>query len=251
LLSAAKRNAARGLRDLDLFETGLQFHDITPDGQRMVSAGIRTGNRFAQEYKNDGFQHAERAVDAFDAKGDALAVLEALGMAASAMSVTANTPAWYHPGRSGALTLGGKIILGYFGELHPAILAQFDIEHAVAGFEIFLQAVPAPRSKGKARPSLKPSDFQAVQRDFAFMVDRSVSAAEMIKALAQADKQLITDVRIFDVYTGVGVEPGKKSVAINVTLQASDRTLSEQDISAVSSAIIAAAQKGFGGQLRQ
>jgi len=118
-------------------------------------------------------------------------------------------------------------------------------------FEIFLDAIPAPRAKGKARPSLKLSDFQAVERDFAFIVSEDVTAADIIKTIAQADKNLITDVSIFDVYTGKGVEAGKKSVAIRVTLQSYDRTLSEQDIAAVSQSIISAVNKDFGGQLRQ
>jgi len=248
LLSAAKKNAFRGFRDLALFEAGLQFHDVTPDGQRMVAAGIRSGHIAECNYQEGLFQHKDRPVDAFDAKTDALAVLQALSV--SKCEITAHTPPWYHPGRSGALTLG-KIILGYFGEIHPALLPLFDIESGVAAFEIFLDAIPASRAKGNARPPLKLSDFQAVERDFAFTVPGSVTAADIIKTIAQADKQLITDVAIFDVYTGKGIDGGKKSVAVKVTLQAMDRTLSEQDIAVVSQAVIAAAAKGFGGQLRQ
>jgi phenylalanyl-tRNA synthetase beta chain len=147
--------------------------------------------------------------------------------------------------------LGGKIILGYFGEVHPGLLPALDLEGRAAAFEIFLDAIPVSRAKGKAKPSLKLSEFQAVERDFAFIADEKISAAEIIKALALADKLLITGVEIFDVYTGTGVEAGKKSVAVKVTLQAFDRTLSEQDITTVSSAIIAAAAKAFGGKLRQ
>ncbi|MDE3060324.1 MAG: phenylalanine--tRNA ligase subunit beta [Pseudomonadota bacterium] len=249
LLTAAKKNTFRGFKNLGLFEVGLQFHDVTPDdGQRLAASGIRTGHIAENSYKDGLFQHHERMADAFDAKGDMLAVLEALGL--TKFEITAHAPSWYHPGRSGALMLG-KTVLGYFGEVHPALLPAFDIEGRAVAFELFLDALPTPRAKGKARPPLKLSDYQAVERDFAFMVDEKIPAADIIKTLAQADKQLITDIAIFDVYAGTGVEAGKKSVAIRVTLQAMDRTLSEQDIAGVSQAIIAAAAKEFGGQLRQ
>jgi phenylalanyl-tRNA synthetase beta chain len=245
LLEAAKKNTFRGFKNLNLCEVGLQF---LSDGQRVVAAGIRTGNPTYYVH-GEQFQTHQPPYDAFDAKTDALAVLQTLGI--SKCEITTNTPAWYHPGRSGALTLGGKIILGYFGELHPGTLADYDIEGATVGFEIFLDAIPQPRSKGKARSALKLSDFQAVERDFAFVVDHSVTAAQIIKTLGSADKNLITDIALFDVYAGKGVPEGKKSVAIKVTLQAADRTLSEQDITTVSKAIVDAAAKGFGGALRQ
>jgi phenylalanyl-tRNA synthetase beta chain len=248
LLEAAKKNMFRGFKNLNLSEIGLQFSDATPTGQRMVAAGIRTGNPTYYVH-GDKFETCQPPYDAFDAKTDALALLQALGL--NKTDITTDTPNWYHPGRSGALTLGGKIILGYFGELHPATLANYDIDTVAVGFEIFLDAIPTPRSKGKARAVLKLSDFQAVERDFAFVVESSVTAAQIIKTLAGADKNLITDIAIFDVYAGKGVPDGKKSVAVKVTLQAADRTLSEQDITTVSKAIVDAAAKGFGGALRQ
>ena len=249
LLEAAKKNTFRGFKTNNLFEVGLQFHDITPDGQRMVAAGLRCGTQEENTYKNNLFQRGERGCDVFDAKADALHVLQTLGL--NKCDITSTAPSWYHPGRSGALTLGGKIILGYFGELHPGLLPSFDLSGSAVAFEIYLDAIPQPRTKTKARPSLKPSDFQKVERDFAFIVDEKITATEIIKFLAQAEKQLITDITIFDVYTGTGVEAGKKSVAIKITLQANDRTLSEQDISGVSAAIVSAASKSFGAQLRQ
>lgn len=247
LLQAAQNNANRGFKDTALFEVGLQFHDITPDGQKMVAGGIRTGTTGDASYKDTLYQGKTRALDAFDAKADALAVLAALGVLKC--DVTTNAPAWYHPGRSGALTLGGKIILGYFGEIHPGIARQFDIESAV-GFEIFLDALPVSRTKSKARAALKLSDYQAVERDFAFTVDEKITAAEIEKTIRAAEKNLITSVEIFDVYAGKGVDAGKKSVAVKVVLQA-DKTLTDAEITAVSQAIIAAAAKGFDGQLRQ
>lgn len=247
LLEAAKKNTFRGYKDIALGEVGLQFHDITPDGQRTVASGLRAGSSACIDHSDGLFKQHQFAASVYDAKSDALAVLQALGLGKA--DITTQTPAWYHPGRSGALTLGGKIILGYFGEIHPAIIQAFDLESASA-FEIFLDAIPAPRSKGKARAALKLSDFQAVERDFAFLLDEKVTAAQLLKALGQANKELITDVSLFDVYKGKGVDAGKKSVAVKVILQAADRTLSEADITGVSQAIIAAAAT-LGGQIRQ
>jgi len=248
LLEAAKKNAFRGFKNIVLAEVGLQFSGIAPDGQRMVATGIRTGNPTYYVHA-EKFETCQPPYDAFDAKTDALAVLQSLGI--NKCDITTDTPNWYHPGRSGCLTLGGKIILGYFGELHPAVLANYDIETTGVGFEIFLDAIPTPRSKSKSKSALKLSDFQAVERDFAFVVDAKIFAAQILKTLAQADKNLITDIALFDVYAGKGVPDGKKSVAVKVMLQATDRTLSEADITAVSKAIVDAAAKGFGGQLRQ
>ena len=146
LLEAAKKNQARGFSDLRLFEVGLQYSDITPQGQRMVATGVHVGKTEENHYKNGLFQHGQRPADAFDAKADALHVLETLGL--TKCDITTNTPSWYHPGRSGALTLGGKIILGYFGEIHPGVLPGFDVTGSVAAFEIFLDAIPLPRANG-------------------------------------------------------------------------------------------------------
>lgn len=248
LLEAAAKNANRGIKDFDIFEVGLQFHDITPDGQRMVACGLRSGKSIWRKHPDGQLKEIECAASAYEAKADALDVLAALGM--NKADITTATPNYYHPGRSGALTLGGKIILGYFGELHPAVVQTFDLEGSVSAFEIFLDSLPAPRAKGKARPTLKLSDYQAVERDFAFIVDDKITASDIEKSIAKAEKNLITDIRIFDVYSGKGVDSGKKSVAVKVTLQSFERTLTEADITAVSNAIIAAAAKDFGGVLR-
>lgn len=249
LLEALHKNANRGFSDSALFEVGLQYHDITPDGQRMVAGGVRSGKVHTQHYDESGFSRKVRDVDAFDAKADALAALEALGV--KSCQVTPEAPSWYHPGRSGTLSLGGKIILGHFGELHPSALKQADVDGAVCGFELFLDALPPTRAKSKAKPSPQTSDYQSVTRDFAFIVDDSVSAHDIISALSKADKKLVQSISIFDVYQGDKVEAGKKSVAVSVTLQANDRTLSDDEITAVSAAIVAEASKAFGGQLRQ
>ncbi len=249
LLDATKRNGARGFNDLALCEVGLQFHDISPDGQKTVAGGIRVGNTENNTYEGGLFTKNIRSVDAMDAKEDVVALLQSLGINKFEIS-TQNLPAYYHPNRSGAFVLG-KNVLAYFGEVHPRIAKSFDIETRVSAFEIFLDNVPVARAKSTAKAALKLSDYQAVERDFAFIVDETITAAQIEKEIAKAEKTLITNVEIFDVYSGKGVDAGKKSVAVKVTLQSFERTLTEADITAVSSNIIAFAAKGFGGTLRQ
>lgn len=249
LLDAAKRNAARGFKDLNLFEVGLQFHGITPEGQKLLASGIRSGNVSDANYDGGLFTQKTRSANAVDAKADATALLQSLGVSKLEASIT-NLPAHYHPNRSGAFVLG-KTVLGYFGEIHPKIAKYFDIDSRIAAFEIFLENIPQAKNKSTAKPALKISDYQAVERDFAFIVDEKIEATTIEKEISKTDKNLITNVEIFDVYSGKGVEAGKKSVAVKVTLQSFERTLSEADISAASNAIIAASAKGFGGVLRQ
>jgi phenylalanyl-tRNA synthetase beta chain len=249
LLDAAKRNGARGFKNLSLFEVGLAFHDITPDGQRNIAASIRTGTAQDADYDGGLFTQKTRPVDVMNAKADVVALLQALGVSKFEIG-SGGLPGYYHPGRSGAFVLG-KTVLAYFGEIHPKIAASYDMETRISAFEIFLDAIPVARSKSTAKPALKLSGYQAAERDFAFIVDENVTAANIEKEIAKADKNLITDVAIFDVYSGKGMDAGKKSVAVKVTLQSYERTLSEADITAVSNSIITAAGKGFGGILRQ
>lgn len=249
LLDAAKRNTARGLNDLSLFEVGLQFHDIAPTGQKIVAAGIHTGTTINNNYDNGLFLQKTSNVDVMSAKADVVALLQALGVSKLEIS-TSNLPAYYHPNRSGAFVLG-KTVLAYFGEIHPKITKNFDIEGRIAAFEIFLESIPASRSKGTAKPQLKISDYQAVERDFAFIVDENISVAQIEKEISKADKNLVTNVEVFDVYSGKGVDSGKKSVAVKVTLQSFERTLAESDISTVSNNIISAIAKALGSTLRQ
>src|SRR5690606_4411470 len=146
----------------------------------------------------------------------------------------ADAPAWYHPGRSGTLKLGPKTVLARFGELHPEVAAKLGVDGPVAAFEVFLDALPLPKAKaGRSRGPLKASGYQMVERDFAFVVDRTVTAEDILKAARGADKALIRDTGVFDLYAGPGVAADKKSVAITVRLQADDRTLTEAEIEAV------------------
>jgi phenylalanyl-tRNA synthetase beta chain len=245
LIEAATRNEARGLADPALFEVGPQYKDATPQGQRTVAAGIRHNMAVPRNWAGPA-----RTVDAFDAKADALAVLAGIGAPVENMSAQAGAPDWYHPGRSGAIKLGDRV-MAHFGELHPEIAAAADLKGPVAAFEVFLDAPPPPKAKAtKARPKLLLSAFQPVERDFAFLVDVAVEAEKIARAARNADKALIAGARVFDLYAGKGVPEGKKSIAIAVTLQPVERTLTDAEIEAVSAKIVAQVAKATGAQLR-
>ena len=245
LLAAAQRNAARGLKDLGMFEVGPQFTGPEPGEQLTAATGIRIGNGPRTWTK------AAWTPDVFQAKADVLAVLESCGFAPDSAQTTTDAPAWYHPGRSGALRLGPKNVLAFFGELHPRILAAFDLTGPVAAFEVMLETLPTPKAKpSKAKAKLELSEFQAVERDFAFVVDAKVAAAEVVKAAMSVDRVLVESVNVFDIYEGQGVDPGKKSLAITVRLQPRAGTMAEAEIETVSSKIVGAVAKATGGKLR-
>jgi phenylalanyl-tRNA synthetase beta chain len=210
----------------------------------MVVAGLRSGNAEQRHWA-----HAARTTDALDAKADALAVLEAAGTNTNSLQITKDAPEWYHPGRSGVLRLG-PVVLAYFGEIHPAVLMALKRDESYAGFEVFLQNIPAPKKKGTHRELLHPSSFQPVSRDFAFIVDQSVEAEKLVRAIKGTDKNLISHVEIFDVYAGKGIDPGKKSVALAVTLQPLEKTLTDEEINVLSKKIVENVTKVTGGILR-
>jgi len=245
LIQAAGRNSDRGFADVGLFEVGPAYRTPEPDGQDQVAGGVRAGKAVPRHWAEK-----ERAVDAFDAKADALAVLEAAGAPAGNVQITTDAPGWYHPGRSGTLRLG-PTVLGWFGEVHPSILEALKVKGPAVAFEVFLDKVPAPKKKGgTARPLLTLSAFQPVERDFAFVVDRGVEADRIVRAVKGADKALIAGVGVFDIYEGTGVGEGRKSVGINVTLQPATATLTEPEIDAIGQKIVAAVVKATGGSLR-
>jgi len=243
LASAAGRNAARGYPDAALFEVGPAYRHIRPDGQDLVAAGVRAGHTPRH------WAAPQRPVDAYDAKADAVALLEGLGAPLDKLQTTTDAPDWYHPGRSGVLRLGANV-LARFGELHPAVLEALDVKGPVVGFEVFLDALPQRKAKDPARPKLSLSAFQPVRRDFAFLVDAGIEAEKLVRAAKGADKALIGEVAVFDVYTGKGVDPGRKSVALQVTLQPTEKTLTDEEIEAVGARIVAAVAKATGGSLR-
>ena len=243
LLAAAQRNAARGFSDVMLFELGAQFESGMPEAQKTVAAGIRSGAGARSWTK------AAHAADAFDAKADMLAALESAMNGPMTAPVKQGAAAWYHPGRSGTLALGPKV-LAYFGELHPKVLAAFDLKGPVSAFEVFMDAIPDSKAKSKARAPFAPSQFQPVERDFAFVVDAGVAADAIIKAAKGAERDLIERIDIFDVYEGKGVPEGKKSLAISVRLQPKDKTLTDAEIEAIAAKLVAAVTKATGGTLR-
>jgi phenylalanyl-tRNA synthetase beta chain len=240
LLAAAMRNQARGFNDLQLFEIGAAFQTGMPGGQQTVAAGIRVGSGIRTWTK------ASHPADAFDVKADVLAALKAAMGSAMSAPIKATAPAWYHPGRSGTLALGPKV-LAVFGELHPSVVAAFDLTGPVAAFELIFDAVPESKAK---KANYAPSPYQAVERDFAFVVNASVSADDVVKAAKTAERNLVESVAVFDLYEGKGVPEGKKSLAITVRLQPKDKTLTDAEIETVGQKIVAAVAKATGGTLR-
>lgn len=250
LIAAAQANADRGYPDVALFEVGQVFFSDEPEGQLIAAAGLRRGTaRLGGAGRHwDG---GARPVDLFDAKADALALLSGLGVPTGGLQVVPEGPAWAHPGRSATLRFGPKGVIGAFGEVHPKVLKALDVKGPLVAFEIHLDALPLPKAKPtKVKPKLALSGFQPVTRDFAFIVDKAVAAGEMAKTAQNADRALIADVGIFDLYEGPGVEADKKSVALAVTLQPVEKTLTEAEIEAVASKIVAEMAKRYGAALR-
>ena len=245
LLMAAARNAARGFADVGLFEVGPTYLDETEKGQILCAAGVRVGLARPRHWEGK-----PRGADAFDAKADALALLQTFGAPVENLQVVAEAAPYYHPGRSAVLRLG-PTILAQFGELHPNVLKACDLKGPAVGFEIYLERLPTPRSKGSARPLLNAAPFQPLERDFAFLVDASVPADKLTKAARSADKALITDAKVFDLFQGGSLPEGKKSIAFSVTIQPRERTLTDQEIEALSAKVVAAVNKATGGELRK
>lgn len=250
LLAAAQRNADRGFADVALFEVSGTYQGDTPHGQRRVAAGVRRGTA---KLEGSGRHWAGNAgpVGVFDAKADALAALEACGAPVDKLQVEAGAPDWYHPGRSGVVKLGPKLVLGHFGEFHPRTLETLDVAGPLAGFEIFIDAIPEAKAKPtRTKPKLDLSAFQAVKRDFAFVVDRGVEAGLVQRSVAGADNRLIAGVSVFDVFEGPALGDGKKSVAVEVSIQPLEKTLTDEDFEALAARIVDNVRKRTGGVLR-
>jgi phenylalanyl-tRNA synthetase beta chain len=250
LLLGAQRNRNRGYADVALFEVGQAYRGDKPEEQYLGAAGLRAGSA---KLTGLGRHWDGRAEDAtlFDVKADVVAVLTSLGFDASRAQITRDAPSWYHPGRSGTLRLGPKVVLAHFGEIHPATLKQLDVAAPVTAFEVFLDALPPEKKKSRAKGPLAVSDLLPVRRDFAFIVDSRVAAGDVLRAAGGADKTLITGVNVFDVFEGGKLaEEGKKSLAIEVTLQPKDDTMTDEQIDAVAKKVIAEVKKATGGEIR-
>jgi phenylalanyl-tRNA synthetase beta chain len=259
LIAAAQRNADRGYADVALFEVGHIFRGDGPQDQFMAASGVRRGLARAtvpgRHWATAGREGAGgggggNGVDAFDVKGDALAVLAAAGAPMQGLQVTPGGPSWLHPGRSGTIQIGPNV-LGHFGEMHPAALDALGAKGPMVAFETLLDRIPEPKAKPtRAKGALELSPFQPVERDFAFIVDRAVRAGDIVRAAQGVDRKLITAITVFDVYEGPGIDPDKKSVAIAVTLTPRDKTMTDQEIDAVAAKIVAEVGGRTGGVLR-
>jgi phenylalanyl-tRNA synthetase beta chain len=249
LVAAAQANIDRGFPDVALFEVGQIFKGDRPEDQLIAASGVRHG--FASSKGMGRHWSGSATTDALDAKADAFAVLAAAGAPMQALQVVPGGPNWLHPGRSGTIQIGPQNVLGYFGELHPRALEQLAADGPMIAFEVILDRIPDAKQKPtRAKPVLELSPFQPVSRDFAFIVDRSVKAGDIVRAAEGVDKKLITDVTVFDVYEGKGIDDGKKSIAIAVTIQPREKTLTDQEIEAVAARIVAEVTKKTGGTLR-
>ena len=250
LIAAAQRNADRGFGDVALFEVSGTYEGDAPEKQRRVAAGVRRGTA-----KLDGsgrhWAGNTQPVGVFDAKADAIAALEAVGAPVERLQIEAGGPAWYHPGRSGVIKLGPKTVLGHFGEFHPKTLEALDVSGPLAGFEVFVDAVPEPKAKPtRTKPKLELSPFQMVTRDFAFVVDKAIEASVVTRAALAADKKLISGVSVFDLFEGPSIGEGKKSIAIEVSIQPVEKTLTDEDFEALADKIVDNVKKQTGGVLR-
>lgn len=245
LLEAAEKNQNRGINDLKLFELGSIFQGIKPDQQILTITGLRSGmNKTRNHYKD------HRAVDTMDAKSDIFAIINELGLNPNNLRfITNDLPRYYHPGRSAKLALG-KNIVGNFGELHPKIIKDYGLHGNAVGFELFLDNIPLSKPKFGRKGALQTSDFQMVERDFAFIVDQDVLSETVIRVVSQSDKKLIKNINIFDIYSGKGIEENKKSIAFSVCIQAQDHTLHDQEIEQLCQKITDAVIKATGGELR-
>jgi phenylalanyl-tRNA synthetase beta chain len=249
LLSAVQKNRNRGFADVALFEVGQAYRGDEPKDQFIAASGVRAG---AAALTGSGRHWTGAAAETglYEAKADVAALLAGLGFDAAKAQVTREAPAWFHPGRSAALKLGPRITLAHFGEVHPDTVRMLGLAGGVAAFELFLEAVPPERKKGLAKAAFEVVDLLPVRRDFAFVLDATVPAADLVRAAAAADKKLIAGVNVFDLFEGESLGPGKKSLALEVTLQPREKTLTDEEIEAVAQRIVAEVQKATGGRIR-
>lgn len=244
LLEAAQKNADKALANAAFFELGHIYEDITAKGQKLLATGLRTGQASPRHWAGTA-----RNVDFYDVKADVFAICQSFGLDPDKLPISTDAPDWYHPGRAACLRLG-KTVLARFGEIHPAVMQKLGVKTPSAGFEIFIDAIPVPKKKSTAFKEVELLPLQPLARDFAFLVDETVTAEQLVRAAANADKNLITGVEVFDIYMGKGVDPGKKSVALSVTLQPRSETLTDKDIEQISDKIVDLVTSKTGAVLR-
>ncbi len=249
LVAAAQRNRDRGQADCALFEVGQAYRGDRPEDQFVAAAGVRAGSAKLSGAGRH-WSGASAPLSLYDAKADSMGVLGALGLDVSQVQIVREAPPWFHPGRSGAIRMGPKVLLGAFGELHPKLARIMDLDGGAAAFELDLDSLPAQRRKTTSKGALDQGDLLHVIRDFAFLLDAGVPAGEVVRAARGADKNLIATVSVFDLFEGEGLGEAKKSLAIEVTLRPREKTLTDQEIDAVAKKIVIAVAKATGGELR-
>ena len=249
LVAAAARNARRGLADVALFEVGQIFLGASENDQRTAAAGLRRGRAKGDV---EGRQWSGGGLaDVFDAKRDAMTLLAALGVKDNAVQAVPGGPPFLHPGRAATLHFGPKTAVGWFGQLHPSACEALDAEGPIVVFEIVLDAIPAPKARSaRTKPKLVRSDFMPVERDLAFVVGEGTNAIDIVRAAEGAERSLVSRVGVFDVYRGQGMPEGAKSVAIHIILQPRERTLTDAEIDAAMSRIVAEVSRKTGAVLR-
>ncbi len=249
LMAAASRNRARGFGDIALFEVGSGFLGAEPGEETLLAAGLRLGSTAPREWTGE-----RRPADFFDSRGDVETVLAALGAPVDRMQTDRDVPDWLHPGRAANFRLGPKNLIATFGEVHPKVVAAFDLSGPVVAFVLHLEAIPFPKAKSRARPALERTNLQAVERDFAFVVDARTEAEAIRKAVRSAEKSLIEGITVFDVFDGEAAATqlgeGLKSIAVSVRLQPRDKTFTDEQIDAVGARIVASVEKATGATLR-
>ena len=245
LISAVKKNASRDFDSFSIFEVGSQYKTSEPEDQINVACGIKVGIKQKKDWQNE-----KSSFDVYDSKKDLFNLIGHLIPQQKKLTIIEEAPDWYHPGRSATVILNKSIKVGYFGEIHPRISQHYKIKERINAFELFLDDVPSINKKTTNKPILHLSDFQSVSRDFAFILDQNIKGYDLIETAMKIDKNLIQDVEIFDLFKDPNLGENKKSMAIKVTMQASDRTLTEDEIQELSSKIVAAIEKSTSGSVR-
>tara|TARA_Y100001970_G_scaffold261097_1_gene343865 strand:- start:64 stop:804 length:741 start_codon:yes stop_codon:yes gene_type:complete len=243
------KNIDRGFKDLSIFEIGPIFTGSNPGEQTTVVCGLSTGKKSRLSWIEK-----ERNVDLFDIKRDVIQTLAEAGFNQNKFFIDSNTPNYYHPGKSGRLFLNEDKdqVLAYFGEIHPSILKKTDIKtESLIGFEIFLDNLKLPKnSLNNLKSKFVTSDFQKSERDFAFVVNKTVKAQDLINAILSVDQNLISNIKVFDVYEGENIPENKKSIAISVTIQSSEKTLNDNDLENINNSIIKTVENKTGAKIR-
>jgi len=249
LIININKNLGRGFKDLSIFEIGPTFSGTKPGEQQTVVSGLRTGKLSRQSWVEQ-----ERLVDVFDVKRDVIQSLVEAGYNKDKFYIDDETPSYYHPGKSGRIFLnnGKEKVVAFFGDIHPNILKKLDIKaEALVGFEIFLDNIKLPKKSLKnQKTQYKYSDFQKSERDFAFVLDRNFKVQELIEIIRNVDKKLIKSVKVFDVYEGENIDEGKKSIAVNVTIQSLEKTLNEEDLNKINQLIISTVESKTDAKIR-